>query len=310
MKKIIAIFLLLILVGSVFALTEREDVKDEDFVKIDDGVGFTSKTTTLKTDDGQKVSEKEVVVDFVVEQEIVYPYYTNYLSGVSYYKAPITIVNKSLVDLNVDYSLFNFYGLNGWYFTHYICEDVWVEDEIIEDDSKEISREIIEKEPAPTGKWINICYDKYFSVYDYVTLKSGEKITFDLQFISNQKEGKYDAQFGSLLIDPFWSESVTDSNLVHDYDYLGWVKQRSSDGAWIATGELDWNNSNLYLSSGLLAYYKMNDYNSTNVYDSSGNNYHALRGGDTTISDIGLWDSTSLDLNGVSSYVLSPVPKI
>jgi len=103
--------------------------------------------------------------------------------------------------------------------------------------------------------------------------------------------------------------SGTDNNLTHWFDYNGFVKKRTDNNSWTATGELDWNSSLIVSSSAgdlpisssssfwdanLVAAYHLNG----NGLDSKNSNNLTLSNAPTSIT--GLWDTQGYYLDGIN----------
>jgi len=144
-----------------------------------------------------------------------------------------------------------------------------------------------------------------------IKLKHGEKQKVYFKYFSWLPNGKWDFWFSwkgnKYIIDPYWSRSVTTSDVNHNFDYNGWVYQRPSDSSWTVTGELDWNkdavaDNNSWKDANLIAYWKMNESIGTTVFDSAGTKNCTLKNG-IDINGIGLWDTNTGDFDGVNDYV-------
>jgi hypothetical protein len=150
-----------------------------------------------------------------------------------------------------------------------------------------------------------------------VTIDAGSTVEFKSVFRTDMKTGKYDYYFiydgDSYLIDPYWSASVSSSNLNHDYFFNGYVRNSPQllDNAWTPTGELDWNKDGDFEVDGsswdanLVAYYKFNEASGTTIYDSANGNNGTLTNG-ASVDARGMWDTNALDLDGGNDYVSIP----
>ncbi|HNV01123.1 MAG TPA: LamG domain-containing protein [archaeon] len=110
----------------------------------------------------------------------------------------------------------------------------------------------------------------------------------------------------------YYFKTVEDNNLNNWFSFGNNVTQRSSDGAWVATGELDWNKEKDFIMNGgdwdqnLIAYYKFNSKNQVSenwmILDSvRGNDGNLINGAD--LNQNGLWDSNAIKFDGVNQYV-------
>lgn len=116
--------------------------------------------------------------------------------------------------------------------------------------------------------------------------------------------------FAEVVPDIFYSFlSSIDNNLVPNYNYSKFIKQ-NDNGYWVPTGELDWNRhtSNDWSINGsswdknLIAYYKFNDSDQVNIFDSAREN-NGLIINEANVIDQGMWGSNALSLDGFDQYV-------